>query len=411
MSEGALGEELEAIRAIARARRTHDVESLCEELQAIAARSTQSERCAIYLVDPSKSELVLATNPFGYDGSLARLHRRRSLDGPIMGDVVRTLTPCTFNVSNIPAPSRAASMQDGFVEYAVIPLHSDGALTGTLNLARTRDEAYSPKTVRLATAMADQISVQIERARMRVELVRKERLASLGELAALVAHEVRNPLGVLFNVASQLRRVVGSESREATQLLGIFEEEAGRLDRIVHDFLDFGRPASPQFGVVDLGAIIDTAIELATLGLPTAQIEWHIELDADARRLVGDTHLLRQALVNLLTNALEAQSGRGAVWVRTDRYEDEGREFVRLSIENDGATVDARIVGQVFEPFFTTKTSGTGLGLTIVRRTVEAHSGQVAIRPREGGGTVLTLMLPVGPLGARETPKRGGTGA
>ena len=406
MSEGALGEELEAIRAIARTRRTHDVESLCEELQAIAARSTQSERCAIYLLDPSKSELILPTTPFGYEGSLAKLLRRNPLDTPILGDVVRTLRPCLFNVTSIPEPHRAASIQDGFVEYAVIPLHSDEALTGTLNLARTRAEPYSAKTVRLATAMADQISVQIERARMHVELVRKERLASLGELAALVAHEVRNPLGVLFNVASQLRRVVGSESREATQLMGILEEEAGRLDRIVHDFLDFGRPASPQFGVVDLGAVMDTAIELATLGLPNAQIEWHIELDADARRLIADAHLLRQALVNLLTNALEAQSGRGAVWVRTDRYEDEGREFVRLSIENDGATVDANIVQKVFEPFFTTKTSGTGLGLTIVRRTVEAHSGQVTIRPREGGGTVLTMTLPLGPLGARETTRR-----
>jgi signal transduction histidine kinase len=99
------------------------------------------------------------------------------------------------------------------------------------------------------------------------------------------------------------------------------------------------------------------------------------------------------------------------VCIRTGRCEEEGREFVRLSIENDGATVDASIVAQVFEPFFTTKTSGTGLGLTIVRRTVEAHSGQVAIRPRDGGGTVLTIVLPVRPPGARETPRSGGAGA
>ena len=282
MAERDLGRELDAIRAIARTRKTDELEGLCGEMQLIAAESTQSERAAIYLLDPAARELVMATAPHGYDGALAQRYRRTSLEGPLMGDAVRTLKPVVFSASSLPDVYRVACLAAGFVEFAVIPLHSDGILTGTLNLARTRDEPYTPATVQLALALSDQISVQIERARLYVEekerahklaglndelrksyeelaraqteLVRRERLASLGELAVLVAHEVRNPLGVMFNVASQLRKLLPPKPREAALLVGILQEEADRLDRIVKDFLDFGRPASPRPRPIDIGA-------------------------------------------------------------------------------------------------------------------------------------------------------------
>jgi signal transduction histidine kinase len=374
-------------------------------------------------------ELVMAAVPHGYDGDLAQRYRRTSLDGPLMGDAIRTLKPVVFSASSLPEAYRAVCLGAGFVEFAVVPLHSDGVLTGTLNLARTRNAPYASGTVQLALALSDQISVQIERARLYVEekerarklarlnddlrtsyeelartqteLVRRERLASLGELAVLVAHEVRNPLGVLFNVASQLRKLLPPKPREAALLVGILQEEADRLDRIVKDFLDFGRPASPRPRLIDIGAVVDGAIELTRLALRGPQVEqvaWHVEISPEARHLVADEHLVRQVLVNLFTNAVEAQMSAGAVWVKTVRCEYEGREHVRLSIEDEGATVPEEILEHAFEPFFTTKASGTGLGLTIVRRTVEAHSGRVSIGPREAGGTVVLLLLPVGAI-------------
>jgi signal transduction histidine kinase len=427
MEERDLGPELEAIRAIARTRKAGELEGLCSEMQLIAAQSTQSERAAIYLLDAAARALVMATVPHGYDGDLAQQYRRTSLDGPLMGDAVRTLKPVVFSARSLPEMYCAACLAAGFVEFAVIPLHSDGVLTGTLNLARTRDEPYAAGTVQLALALSDQISVQIERARLYVEekeracnlarlnddlrksyeelartqteLVRRERLASLGELAVLVAHEVRNPLGVMFNVASQLRKLLPPKPREAAILVGILQEEADRLDRIVKDFLDFGRPASPRPRPIDIGTVVDGAIELTRLalrGVPMTQVTWHVEIAAQARHLMADEHLVRQVLVNLFTNAVEAQTSGGAVWVKTARCEYDGREHVRLSIEDEGATVPDSIFEHAFEPFFTTKASGTGLGLTIVRRTVEAHSGRVSIGPRGTGGTVVTLVLPVG---------------
>ena len=158
-------------------------------MQVIAAESTQSERAAIYLLDSGARELVMATVPHGYDGELAKRHRRTSLDGPLMGDAVRTLKPVIFSASSLPELYRAACLAAGFVEFAVIPLHSDGVLTGTLNLARTREEPYAPGTVQLALALADQISVQIERARLYVE--EKERARKLARLNDDLRSELR----------------------------------------------------------------------------------------------------------------------------------------------------------------------------------------------------------------------------
>jgi two-component system sensor histidine kinase HydH len=413
MAERELGEELDAIRAIARTRKTDDMEGLCGELQVIAATSTQSERSAIYLIEPTSHELVMATAPHGYDGELAQRHQRTSLDGPIMGDAVRTLKPVVFSAASLPAGYRNACLAAGFVEFAVAPLHSDGTLTGTLNLARTRHEPYAAATVQLALALSDQISVQIERPRLYVdekkrarnlarlndelrksyedlataqtELVRRERLASLGELAVLVAHEVRNPLGVMFNVASQLRKLLPPKPREAALLLGIFQEEADRLDRIVKDFLDFGRPASPRPTPVDIHALVDDAIELTRLALRNTRVEWHVDISTQARHIVADEHLVRQVLVNLFTNAVEAQSSGGRVWVNAVRCEHEGHEHVRLSIEDDGATVPEAVMEQAFEPFFTTKASGTGLGLTIVERSKPTRAERSLAREKAAG--------------------------
>ena len=413
-------DELEAIRAIARTRKSHDLVALCEEMQLIAARTTSSERAAIYLVDAEAKSLVMAATPHGYDGALAAQHRKVPLDGPILGEVIRTLQPKVFSASALPEAYREPSIRAGFVEYAVVPLHSDGALTGTLNLARTRSEPYAASIVNLALTLGDQISVQIERARLylaekeraqklaalnqdltrsyeelaraQTELIRQERRASLGELAVLVAHEVRNPLGVIFNVATQLRKLP-QVPEGAAELVEILEEEAARLDRIVRAFLDFGRPVSPSFKKIAVRDVIETAIELTTRALATS-VSYHVHVAGNDMTVEGDEHLLLQALVSLLTNAAEAQGLAGDVHVRATHRRDGGGDRVLISVEDEGVAVDPQIVERVFDPFFTTKASGTGLGLAIVKRNAEAHAGTVTIAARKPKGTTVTLELP-----------------
>jgi signal transduction histidine kinase len=422
------GQELEAIRSIARTRRTDDMAALCAEMQDIASRSTESDRVAIYLVDLPNNELVMATTPLGYDGEAARTHNRRPLDGPIMGMVAATLKPAVFSAAMLPDPFREIAVGAGFVEFAIIPLHAEGVLSGTLNLARTYSDPYPQETVDLAMALGEQISVQIERARLYIEerersaklaslnedlrrsyeelqrtqdeLIRKEKLASLGELAMVVAHEVRNPLGVVFNVTSQLRKHVAADSNGAT-LLRILEEEGRRLDRIVKDFLDFGRPTIPEFRTVDLDRLVAAAVEATTRSLLSPNVSWRISLASDLGQLEADEHLLHSALVNVLLNAVEAQAAQGTVWIKGTRRTRAGQEHVELVIEDEGS-VATEMSDKVFEPFFTTKSFGTGLGLTIVKRTVEAHGGTIRLEARPGGGTVVTIALPVRAAAASE---------
>jgi signal transduction histidine kinase len=417
------GRELEAIRLIARTRNTDDMSALCAEMQDIASQSTESNRVAIYLVDRAANQLVMATTPLGYDGDVAKEYNRRPLDGPIMGMVAATLNPAIFSAAMLPDPFKAAALGAGFVEFAIVPLHAEGVLSGTLNLARTHAGPYTQDTVDLAMALGEQISVQIERAKMYLvekervaklaslnedlrrsyeeleraqdELIRQEKLASMGELAMLVAHEVRNPLGVVFNVVSQLRKHIPAETNGAP-LLRILEEEANRLDRIVKDFLDFGRPTVPQLRAIELEALLASAVDLTNRSLPSSKVSWRIVLGADIGVLEADEHLLSEALVNVLINAAEAQSAEGTVWIKGVRRKVGAHEQVQLTIEDEGASrVD--VGDRVFEPFFTTKAFGTGLGLTIVKRTVEAHGGSVQLAAREGGGTIVTIVLPLGP--------------
>ena len=418
-------DEIEAIRLIARTRKTDDLAALCAEMQVIAAASTNSERAAIYLLGPDRNRLVMATTPHGYDGDLAEKHRVASLDTPIMGEVIRTLSPLVFSAKSLPEAFREPSIRAGFVEYAVVPLHSDGVLTGTLNLARARAEPYAKDVVQVALTLADQISVQIERARLYLaekerseslaranadlvrsyqqlasaqsELIRRERLASLGELAMLVAHEVRNPLGVMFNVAAELRKIPAVPPN-ASELVGILEEEAARLERIVHAFLDFGRPITPTFKRVSVRNVIDTAIELTTRALSITATTWDVEVESAASEVEADEHLLRQALVSLLTNAAESQSPAGTIHVRARCS---GARLL-LSVEDEGSAVDPSILDRVFDPFFTTKASGTGLGLAIVKRNADAHGGEVTIASGRSRGTIVTMSVPmVVPLSSR----------
>jgi signal transduction histidine kinase len=417
------GHALEAIRAIARTRKTGDMAALCAEMQDIAASATASDRVAIYLVDRPTNELVMAAVPFGYDGAAAREYHRRPIDGPIMGVVASTLQPAFFSAALLPDPFREVALSAGFVEFAIIPLHAEGVLSGTISLARTYSDPYTQETIDLAMMLGEQISVQIERARLlfvekeRVaklaslnddlrrsyeelsrtqdELIRKEKLANLGELAMIVAHEVRNPLGVVFNVISQLRKSLGSEPNGA-ELVRILEEEASRLDRVVKDFLDFGRPTVPQLRGVEVAALVSSAIELTNhLLLSSTEMTWQVALDDDVGEVQADEHLLRGALVNVLLNAAEVQSTSGTVFIRAKRLEIDGQGHIQLAIEDDGPA-EPPLSDKVFDPFFTTKAFGTGLGLTIVKRTVEAHHGAVRLESREGKGTVLTILLPVG---------------
>ncbi|MBS2030282.1 MAG: hypothetical protein JST54_20435 [Deltaproteobacteria bacterium] len=224
-------------------------------------------------------------------------------------------------------------------------------------------------------------------------LVQKERLAAVGELAAQIAHEVRNPLGAIFNSLSRLRKL--TEQAEAGQLLDIMDEEAQRLDRMVEDLLDFARPNAPRLRPENLGAIVRSALEGARRAARLDGVEITLDVDEDLPLLQLDARMIRQALLNLLVNAAQAMAGGGRLAVRAVLERSEGRLLARVDVSDTGSGVAGEAADRLFEPFFTTKATGTGLGLAVVRRFVEAHRGRASFRSAPGQGSTFSLRLPV----------------
>lgn len=219
------------------------------------------------------------------------------------------------------------------------------------------------------------------------ELIQRERLAALGEMSAVVAHEVRNPVAVIFNAAASMRR----NPAERDALLTIVEEEAGRLRQMVTDLLDFARPASVHLVDEPLLAIIESALDALRHGA-AAGVDVEVSVDSDVPALQCDVRLVRQAIVNLVSNALQAPGRQGAVRVAVVRN---GAEGVRLTVTDDGAGVPDAIAEAIFRPFFTTRATGTGLGLAVVQRIVRAHGGTLRHHAPPSGGATFEVDLPL----------------
>jgi signal transduction histidine kinase len=225
---------------------------------------------------------------------------------------------------------------------------------------------------------------------MNRQLRRRERLAALGEMAAGVAHEIRNPLGGIQMFASLLHRDL-ADRPEAGRLVGKIIRGVERLDRVVTDTLEFGRVAEPQPASVDLGTLIRDTVELAAARIAETGVA--VELPADGGiRIVTDPALLQRALLNVLVNAVEAapaEGGRVEIGLRMGP-----NERVILTVSDNGPGISPDCMDRIFNPFFTTKGAGTGLGLAIVHQIVESLGGSVQAANRSGGGAVFSLSLP-----------------
>ncbi len=224
-------------------------------------------------------------------------------------------------------------------------------------------------------------------------LVQRERLAALGELSAIVAHEVRNPITIMFNAIAVLRRSGPGGSEDSGTLLKIVDDEAQRLMRIVNDLLAYAKPGALRLAQTPVEAILTGAAEAAHAIAPPGSSHVHVHVAAAMPHLECDEQLVRQAIINLITNAMQAAPSDD-VQVRAELERDDP-EIIRIVVVDRGKGVPAEAVPRLFTPFFTTRPSGTGLGLAIVRRVAEAHGGDVCLAASDGPGATFLLRLPI----------------
>jgi signal transduction histidine kinase len=217
-------------------------------------------------------------------------------------------------------------------------------------------------------------------------------------MAAAIAHEVKNPLAGIEVMAGLLRRKI-ADSPEAQAVLSDIIAEAKMANAIVQEVLEFVRPIRLQVEHTAIAGALDAAVHLADTKAARGSVAVEVSLPADLPHIQGDQHQLTQLFTNLLINAYEAMDGTGrvAITASTVLQEDgaEGREAVRVELQDNGPGMTPEIAEHVFDPFFTTKAQGSGLGLAIVRKIVDAHDGQIDLRTAPGGGTLIRVTLPV----------------
>lgn len=221
------------------------------------------------------------------------------------------------------------------------------------------------------------------------ELAQRETMAEIGKFSMIIAHELKNPLGIIKGAVDILAKPTTTAAMRET-MLGYIRDEVKRLNKQVEDFLAFARPAPPQKTLTDVNELVRTVVRRCALSEDGHErITLHTDLCERAEALL-DENQIYQALLNLVTNAIQAISERGAITISTARRTD----TITITVDDTGCGIPEDVREKIFEPFFTTKAQGTGLGLAIVKKFIENNHGTVAITDRQGGGTCVTVTVP-----------------
>lgn len=221
------------------------------------------------------------------------------------------------------------------------------------------------------------------------QLIRADRLAAMGELTAGVAHEVRNPLGII-RASVQLMEDAECSGERVREAAEVIKQEIDRLDRVIKALLDFGRPAQPAMRPVAVRQVLEEVALFSRTFAGRGLVEIAEEYGEGVPEVMADPEQLKQVFVNLMSNAVQAMSDGGTLTIATGT--DGGFVFIRFT--DDGPGIPPQILGKVFDPFVSTRDEGTGLGLTIVHRIVDDHDGHIEVTSEQGAGTAFTVWLP-----------------
>ena len=327
------------------------------------------------LSPPAETFRLRTTYPLRLDNRISS----SSPDGPIMGVLEFT--------QDITKDVRSAIRFQQLV--LGVTLLSSGMLMVLLMLLVRRAE------LALAVRMA-------EAQRLQRKLHQHEKLAGMGRVVAGIAHEIRNPLGIISSSAELLLKRAGAENPGTVRVLQAIYDEAKRLSRTVSDFLDYARPRQPKQDPVEIGQVIDQALAFLGPALDERDIGVVRTGILDAPVYVpGDRDLLYRAFYNIMSNAMQAMGAPGTLTIGLTRN-DGPEPSVVLVFHDSGGGFSEDTIAQLLDPFFTTKDDGAGLGLPIVNNIVASHNGTLVLGNAPGGGAEVRVILPVLPAGAIE---------
>ena len=335
----------------------------------------------------------------------------------VLGVLVREAKPLRLNeLSNDPRAHGFPAHHPPMRSFLGVPIVSKGKVFGNLYLTEKQGaEAFSKEDEALAVTLAAQAAIAVENASLYEEvhrsyeqlrrsqdlLLRQEKLASLGRLAAGLAHEINNPLSSVAGFAEALQRRAQAERlhelekfQDVPEYLALIQQEVGRASTIVRRLLDFARQREPSFENLNLGSLIRETVALIRSQAVVTNKRIELNLPWNLPVVQADRHMLQQVFLNLLTNALDAIEGEGEV--RIAAFPVPGQ--VEVVLQDTGCGIPREHLARIFDPFFTTKDvgKGTGLGLAICQGILEQHGGSIEVRSDGlGTGTTVAVRLPV----------------
>lgn len=225
------------------------------------------------------------------------------------------------------------------------------------------------------------------------EMARHKRLVALGKLSAGIAHEIRNPLSSIRGLAQFIFNSF-SKTDERKEDLNTIIQEVDRLNKLVVQVLDFAKLKKPNLIRFSLNDLIRKITELFKIEIKDKQIKFNLELSPDISQIQADEDQVRQILMNVIINSIQAIPKKGEIKIKTEKAPLKGEPAIKLIIEDSGIGITEKDFNQIFDPFFSTKEKGSGLGLSIVYKLVEAHQGEIKVESKEGEGTKFIILLP-----------------
>ena len=259
-----------------------------------------------------------------------------------------------------------------------------GVLTGVLAERGRKQRADLERTTKRLTEVYQELQDNFER------MKRSERLFALGQLSAGLAHEIRNPLASVAGATGILQRNSNLGPKDA-ECLEIISKECQRLNRLVGNFLDFARPRTPHYQQTDIVPVLDSVLALATHASGSQRIELRKEVFPQLPTVESDPELLKQVLLNLIMNAIQAMPDGGEIVVSAmPRH-----ERMLIQVKDGGAGIKPEDRDRIFDPFFTTKDNGSGLGLSVAHQIVEQHGGMLTAEANPDKGMTFSVSLPL----------------
>ena len=335
--------------------------------------------------------------------------------------ILRSITSGVLTVGpdgSVTTANPAAERMLGMSEFDMVPkpisalFRDDGGIGSDVSKVLAGRLPLTMREVTLMTSGGRTVHVQASTSRMRAvggrilgavvtvedvsdvkaltdQLIRADRLAAMGELTAGVAHEVRNPLGVI-RASVQLLEDAQCDRARIDEAAAIIKQEIDRLDKVIKALLDFGRPSTPTLVRTDVESVLDDVLLFTKRFATQADVEIVRVQGSELPPVIADPDQLKQVFLNLVTNAVQAMEDGGGMITVTTR---DAGDFIEVQVADDGPGISREDLGKVFDPFYSKRQGGTGLGLTIVHRIVDEHGGHIEVDSGRSG-TTFTVSLP-----------------